>query len=190
MDYDKNATNETLHSKTYYALYIGPKDSGTSHLLFKLSMKQLLNTPKYKPVPMPEDIIQAVYEMGTYTNKIDLNHFDRDQYTVHQNHFGNTPDDNQEHYVTMEHSDHESDGHLDDSQQQRAGANYDTRFLHRSEILQPVESCISTIVSMKCASADISTSVFLKYVSTGVSTERVSMIKVCRRLYYVVNWSF
>ena len=65
-------------------------------------MKQLLTTAKCKPVPMPKDIIQAVNEINTITNKIQLDHFDRDQHTVQQNHFGNTKDDNQEHYVTIQ----------------------------------------------------------------------------------------
>ena len=65
-----------------YALYIGPNDSNTGHFVFKLSTKQILTTPKCKFVPMPKDIIQAVNEMSAITNKIQLNHFNRDQHTV------------------------------------------------------------------------------------------------------------
>ena len=54
--------------------------------------------------------------MGTITNNIQLDLFDHDQYTAQQNHFSNTQDDNQEHYISIKNSDHESDGHLDDSQ--------------------------------------------------------------------------
>ena len=39
---------------------------------------------------MPEDIIQAVNEMGTITDKIQLNQFNRDQHTIQQHHFGTT----------------------------------------------------------------------------------------------------
>ena len=39
---------------------------------------------------MPENIILAVNEMGTIMNKIQLDHFDRDQHTIQQNHFGTT----------------------------------------------------------------------------------------------------
>ena len=53
MAYDKNSNNKTLYPRTFYALYIGPNDSCTSHLIFKLSIEQILTTPKYKPVPMP-----------------------------------------------------------------------------------------------------------------------------------------
>ena len=38
--------------------------------------------------------------------------------------------------------------------------NFDTQFPQINEILQPVESSISTIVSMKYASTDISTMCF------------------------------
>ena len=82
MVYNKNASNKTLHPRIFYTLYIGPNDSGTSHLVFKLSTKHPFTTPKYKPVPISEDIIQAVNEMGTITNKIQLDHFDCDQHTV------------------------------------------------------------------------------------------------------------
>mgnify|MGYP005669607397 CR=1 FL=1 len=82
MVYNVTANNKSLHPRIFYALYIGPNDSSTGHLVFKLSMKQLITTPKCKPVPMPEDIIQAVNEMGTITNKIHLDHFDSDQHIV------------------------------------------------------------------------------------------------------------
>ena len=39
--------------------------------------------------------------MGAFTNKTQLDHFDRDQHTAQQDHFGTTQDDNQEHYVII-----------------------------------------------------------------------------------------
>ena len=63
---------------------------------------------------MPEDIIQAVNEMGTITNKIQLDHFDYDQHTVQQDDFDTTQDNNQEHYASIKNSDHESDNNLDE----------------------------------------------------------------------------
>ena len=44
---------------------------------------------------MFKDIIQTVNDIGIITNKIQLNHFDCDQLTVQQNHFGITQDYNQ-----------------------------------------------------------------------------------------------
>ena len=57
MAYNVKDSNKTLHPRTFYALYIGPNDSGIGHSVFKLSIKQLLTTPKYKPIPIPEDVI-------------------------------------------------------------------------------------------------------------------------------------
>ena len=82
MAYNVNTNNKTMHPRAFYALYIGWNESGTDHLVFKLSINQLLNTPKCEPVHMPENIIQAVNEMGTITNKILLNHFDSDQHII------------------------------------------------------------------------------------------------------------
>ena len=83
---------------------------------------------------MLEDIIQVVNEMGTITNKIQLNHFECDHLTAQQDHFGTTQDDNQEHYAIMENFDHENDSHLDDSQQ-IDGMKFDTRFCQENKNL-------------------------------------------------------
>ena len=64
MVYNVTASNKTTHPRAFYALYIGPNDSGTGHIAFKLSTKQLVTTHIYKPVPMPEDVITAVNEIG------------------------------------------------------------------------------------------------------------------------------
>ena len=64
MAYDVKSTNKTLEPRALYALYIGPNDSGTGHQVFKLSTKKVLTTPKCKPVPMPDDVIKVVNDMG------------------------------------------------------------------------------------------------------------------------------
>ena len=62
MDYNNNASSKTLYSRKLYTLFIGPNDSCTSHSIFKLSTKKILITPKYKSVPMPEDLIVTINE--------------------------------------------------------------------------------------------------------------------------------
>ena len=62
--YDVTANNKTTIPRVYYALYIGPNDSGTGHQVFKLLSKRLVTKPKCKPVPMPDDVIQVVNDMG------------------------------------------------------------------------------------------------------------------------------
>ena len=61
--YDEMTSNTTLYPRTSYALYIGPNDSGTSYSVLKLSKKQLLITPKCKPVPMTERVFQHMFDM-------------------------------------------------------------------------------------------------------------------------------
>ena len=117
MAYDNNTSNKTFHLRPFYTLYFGPNDSGTGHLIFKLSMKQILTRPKYKPVHMPENLTKTINKMGTFTNKIQINNFDCDQHTAQQDHFGNTQNDNQKQYDNMDNSEHESDDELDNSQQ-------------------------------------------------------------------------
>ena len=61
--YDVRVNNKTSRPKAFYALYIGPNDGGTSHSVFKLSTKQIIITPRCKPVPMPGNVIDAVNKM-------------------------------------------------------------------------------------------------------------------------------
>ena len=75
----------------------------------------------------------------------------------------------------MDNSEHENDNELDNSKQ-IDGMNSDTRFPQTNKILQPVESSISIIVSMKYASTNISTNVFSKCVSTTVFIDCISII--------------
>ena len=116
MAYDNNARSNNLYPRIFYALYIGPNDNGTGHLIFKLSMKQILTTPKYKSIPISEDLIKAINKMDTFTNKIQIDHFDNDHYTAQDDYFGHTKDNDQEYCDDMDNSDHESYNELDKSQ--------------------------------------------------------------------------
>ena len=64
MVYDVTADNKTSIPRAFYALYIGPNDSGTGYQVFKLLSKRLVTTPKFKLIPIPDDVIQAVNDMG------------------------------------------------------------------------------------------------------------------------------
>ena len=64
MAYDVTANNRTIIPRAFYALYIGPNDSGTGHQVFKLSSKWLGTSPKCKAVSMPDNIIQVVNDTG------------------------------------------------------------------------------------------------------------------------------
>ena len=45
--YDNKSGNNTLHLKVFYALYIEPNGNGSGHLIYKLSMDQILVIMKY-----------------------------------------------------------------------------------------------------------------------------------------------
>ena len=64
--YDVTATtnNKTTIPRVFYALYIGPNDSGTGHQVFKLLSNRLVTTPKCKPVGMPDNVNKVVNDMG------------------------------------------------------------------------------------------------------------------------------
>ena len=64
MAYNVKARNKTTHPREFFALYIGPNDSGTGHIVFKLSTKRLVTTLRCKPWPMADNIFAVVNEMG------------------------------------------------------------------------------------------------------------------------------
>ena len=44
MAYNVTAKNITAHPRTFFALYTGPSNSGTGHIILKLSTKKLVPT--------------------------------------------------------------------------------------------------------------------------------------------------
>ena len=62
--YDVKSNNKTLKPRAFYALYIEPNDEGTSHSVFKLSTKAMITTPRCNSIPMPDDMISIVNQMG------------------------------------------------------------------------------------------------------------------------------
>ena len=65
------SSNKTTDPRAFFALYIGPNDSGTGHQIFKLATKQLVTTPKCKPKPMPEDAVEVVNNIGKQEGILD-----------------------------------------------------------------------------------------------------------------------
>ena len=62
--YDVKSNNKTLKLRAFYALYIGPNDRGTGHSVFKLSTKTTIVTLRCKSIPMPDDVIAVVNQIG------------------------------------------------------------------------------------------------------------------------------
>ena len=76
-------------SRRFYAFYIKPNDDSNGHLIYKLSMDQILVTMKYQSIPVPEDLIEAISETDSSDNKIQVNHFDSDHSIVQDDHSNN-----------------------------------------------------------------------------------------------------
>ena len=62
--YDVKSNNQKSKPRAFYALYTGPNDRGTGHSVSKLSTKAMILTPRCKPIPMPDDVISIVNQMG------------------------------------------------------------------------------------------------------------------------------
>ena len=84
--------------------------------------------------------------MDAFSNKIQIDHFDSDHHTAHDDHFGNTQDNDQKHCDDMDNFDHETYNKLDKSQQ-IDGIKPDTRFCQENKNLRSVKLSMSTNVS-------------------------------------------
>ena len=58
--YDNKVENRTLQPRVFYALYVRPNDDGNGHLIYRLSMNQILVTKEYQSVPVRKDLIDAI----------------------------------------------------------------------------------------------------------------------------------
>ena len=90
MAYNTNAERRTSYPRAFYALYIGLNDNGIGHLIFKLSMKQILTTIKYQPVPVPENLFKTINGKDTFITKIQINQFDSDRFIAQDDHLDDT----------------------------------------------------------------------------------------------------
>ena len=115
--YDTNTGNNTLRPRIFYELYIGPNNEGNGHLIYKLSIDQILVTMKYQSVPIPEDLINTMNKIDSSDNKIQIDHFDSDQSIVWDNHSNNNDNDSQTPNNDVDNSEGGSHGKSDSSQQ-------------------------------------------------------------------------
>ena len=117
MTYNSNTVSNTLYPRPLYALYIGPNNNETGHLIFKLSTIQKLTTMKYQTVPVPENLFETINETDLFTIKIQINHSDGNRFTAQNNHFDNTKDDGQAQSNDVDKSEDESYDELNSSRQ-------------------------------------------------------------------------
>ena len=62
--YDVKSNNKTSKPRAFHALYIGRNNAGTGYSVFKLSTNIMIVTPRCKPIPMPDDVIQVINQIG------------------------------------------------------------------------------------------------------------------------------
>ena len=117
MVYDNYNENNTLGPKIFFALYIRLNDHSNSHLIFKLSTKQILATINWQPIHAPGDLIEAINEEDLFNNKIQTNYFDSDHFILQDNHSDKYRDDIQNHFYNENNSEDENYDELDNSQQ-------------------------------------------------------------------------
>ena len=139
MVYDTNAKTSTLYPRTFYALYIGPKNNGISHFIFRISTKQIWITMKYKPVPVPENQFKTINEKDIFTTKIRIDWFDSDRFIGQDDHFNDTKDDDRTQTNGVDNSEDENHNEVD-SPQQLGCMESNTMFHQNNQILLTVGS--------------------------------------------------
>ena len=121
-------------------LYVKPNDDGKSHLIYKLSMNQILVTMKYWSVPVPEDL-------NSSDNKIQINHFNIKQAIVWDDHSNNNEYGSQTPSNDKDNSENGSHGELDSSQQ--LGDLKSNKIVnHEDQVIMTKESYNYTSVSV------------------------------------------
>ena len=95
MAYDTNNGNSTLCPRILYALHVRPNDNGIGHLIFNLSTSQILITMKYQIIHVPENLIKVNNKKDSFTNKIQVNHFNSYYFTAQGIRSDNNKDDSQ-----------------------------------------------------------------------------------------------
>ena len=58
------STSDTGKERSVDGLYLGPADNGCGHSIFKLQTKQPISVPRVTPIPITNDIIRRVNQLG------------------------------------------------------------------------------------------------------------------------------
>ena len=62
--YNIKSNNKISKPRAFHVLYIGLNDAGIGHSVFKPATKNMIITPRCKPIPMPNDVIQVTNQKG------------------------------------------------------------------------------------------------------------------------------
>lgn len=109
--YDNKVGNKTLHPMVFYALYIRPNDIGNGHLIYRLSIDQILVTKEYRSVHVSEDLIEAISEVNSSDNNIQAIHFNNYQAIFQNDHSNNH---NKNGHININHTNNPEDERHDE----------------------------------------------------------------------------
>ena len=143
---------------------------------------------------MFEDLIEVINETDSFTNKIKINHFDRDNFTAQDNHSDNHKDDSQTWCNDMDNFEDQSNDDLDSSQQ-LDGMELNTMVQQENRILLTMESSKSMSISVTKHTGITSTSMFIKvffysiYIKASLLLCLYNNLYQClyRMLFYVIS---
>ena len=62
--------NDTDVERTIDSLYIGRNDNGSGHWVFKLDTKECISVNRITVIPMSDDFIQRINEMGAQDDQL------------------------------------------------------------------------------------------------------------------------
>ena len=62
--YNVKSDNKISKPRVLHTLYIRHNDVGTGHSVFKLATKKMIVIPRCKPIPMPDDVIEVINQVG------------------------------------------------------------------------------------------------------------------------------
>lgn len=116
---------------------------------------------KYQSVPVPEDLIEAINEADSFSNKIQINHFGNNYCTAQDDHPNNNKDDDQTRSNDIDNYKGESYDELNNSQQLDCKES-NTMFPDEKKVLLIVGSSKSTSVFVIKLTGISSTSTFLQ----------------------------
>ena len=91
--YDNKVGNNTLHPRSFYALYVKPNENGTKHLIYRPSTNQMVFTKDYWTVPVPKDLVDTIWKTDLYDNKSQVDDFDMIHSIVHDGQSNNNDND-------------------------------------------------------------------------------------------------
>ena len=92
--YNNEVGTKTLRPRAFYTLYVKQNEEGNKHLIYRLSIDQIVVTKDYQTVPVPEDLVDTICESDLYENKSQVNDVNTIHSVVHDDQSNKYNDNN------------------------------------------------------------------------------------------------